>query len=101
MQRVDRGGQRPDAVHAAADERFGLVARCAEDRVPADGRVVQARRSVAARLQRRSVRAGTTLAVVVESQDVEPEVDDLFFNSDDEETLGDLENIDTLSEEDE
>jgi hypothetical protein len=39
--------------------------------------------------------------VTEEEEDVEPEVDDLFFNSDDEETLGDLENIDTLSEEDE
>lgn len=39
--------------------------------------------------------------VTEEEEDVEPEVDELFFNEDDEETLGDLENIDTLSEEDE
>jgi hypothetical protein len=36
-----------------------------------------------------------------EEEDVEPEVDDLFFNSEDEENLGDFENIDTLNEEDE
>lgn len=39
--------------------------------------------------------------VTEEEEDIEPEVDDLFFNGDDEETLGDLENIDTLNEEDE
>jgi len=36
-----------------------------------------------------------------EEDDVEPEVDDLFFNGEDEENLGDFENIDTLNEEDE
>jgi hypothetical protein len=36
-----------------------------------------------------------------EEEDVEPEVDDLFFNGEDEETLGDLENIEPLNEEDE
>ena len=36
-----------------------------------------------------------------EEEDVEPEVDDLFFNGEDEENLGDFENIDTISEEDE
>jgi hypothetical protein len=36
-----------------------------------------------------------------EEVDVEPEVDDLFFNGEDGETLGDLENIEPLNEEDE
>jgi len=36
-----------------------------------------------------------------EEEDVEPEVDDLFFNAEDEENLGDFENIDTMNEEDE
>jgi hypothetical protein len=36
-----------------------------------------------------------------EEEDIEPEVDDLFFNGEDEETLGDLENIEPLNEEDE
>ncbi|MGD0583530.1 MAG: hypothetical protein ABR974_11385 [Bacteroidales bacterium] len=36
-----------------------------------------------------------------EEEDVEPEVDELFFNGEDEENLGDFENIDTMTEEDE
>jgi hypothetical protein len=36
-----------------------------------------------------------------EEEDVEPEVDDIFFNGEDGENLGDFENIDTVSEEDE
>jgi hypothetical protein len=36
-----------------------------------------------------------------EEVDVEPEVDDLFFSDDDEESLGDFENIDAINEEDE
>jgi hypothetical protein len=36
-----------------------------------------------------------------EEEDVEPEVDDLFFNGDDEEGLGDFENIEPTAEEDE
>jgi len=39
--------------------------------------------------------------VTEEEEDIEPEVDDLFFNGEDEENLGDFENIDTLNEEDE
>jgi hypothetical protein len=39
--------------------------------------------------------------VTDEEEDVEPEVDDLFFNGEDEETLGDFENIEPSVEEDE
>ncbi len=34
-----------------------------------------------------------------EEEDIEPEVDDLFLSGEDEENLGDFENIDTLNEE--
>jgi hypothetical protein len=36
-----------------------------------------------------------------DEEDVEPEVDDLFLNNDDEESLSDLENIEPMAEEDE
>jgi hypothetical protein len=36
-----------------------------------------------------------------DEEDVEPEVDDLFLNNDDEESLGDFENIEPMAEEDE
>jgi hypothetical protein len=39
--------------------------------------------------------------VTEEEEDLEPEVDELFFDGEDEETLGDLENIDSVNEEDE
>jgi hypothetical protein len=41
------------------------------------------------------------IVVSEEEEDIEPEVDDLFFKEEDEETLDNLENIDTLNEEDE
>jgi len=49
-----------------------------------------------------STRKGYNNFVVTDDDevDVEPEVDELFFGDDDEEGLGDFENIDAMNEED-